>query len=40
VFDGHPDLRRILMWDGFVDYPMRKDYVPPEDDILVTGVKA
>ncbi len=38
VFDGHPDLRRILMWDGFVDYPMRKDYVPPADDILVTGV--
>ena len=34
VFDGHPDLRRILMWDGFVDYPMRKDYVPPADDAL------
>jgi NADH-quinone oxidoreductase subunit C len=40
VFDEHPDLRRILMWEGFVDYPMRKDYVPPDDDILVTGVKA
>jgi len=25
-FDGHPDLRRILMWDEFTDYPMRKDY--------------
>ncbi len=27
IFDGHPDLRRILMWDGFKDFPMRKDYV-------------
>jgi len=31
VFEGHPDLRRILMWDGFQDYPMRKDYVEPDD---------
>jgi NADH-quinone oxidoreductase subunit C len=31
VFDGHPDLRRILMWDGFKDYPMRKDYQEPDD---------
>jgi len=30
-FTGHPDLRRILMWDGFKDYPMRKDYQPPDD---------
>jgi NADH-quinone oxidoreductase subunit C len=32
VFTGHPDLRRILMWDGFQDHPMRRDYVPPPDD--------
>ena len=31
IFDGHPDLRRILMWDGFTDYPMRKDYEAPDD---------
>ena len=30
-FEGHPDLRRILMWDGFKDFPMRKDYVEPDD---------
>ena len=30
-FDGHPDLRRILMWDEFQDYPMRKDYREPDD---------
>jgi NADH-quinone oxidoreductase subunit C len=24
-------LRRILMWDEFVDHPMRRDYVQPDD---------
>jgi len=28
---NHPDLRRILMWDEFVDHPMRKDYIAPDD---------
>ena len=31
IFTGHPDLRRLLMWDGFKDFPMRKDYVEPDD---------
>jgi NADH-quinone oxidoreductase subunit C len=31
VFAGHPDLRRLLMWDEFKDHPMRKDYVEPDD---------
>lgn len=30
-FAGHPDQRRILMWDEFKDFPMRKDYVEPGD---------
>ncbi len=25
-FNGHPNMRRLLMWDEFQDYPLRKDY--------------
>ena len=43
TFDGHPDLRRILMWEGYPFFPLRKDFPlegRPSDmpDVAFTGV--
>jgi NADH-quinone oxidoreductase subunit C len=27
VFVGHPDMRRVFLWDGFDGWPLRKDYL-------------
>ena len=26
-FEGHPNLKRILLWEGFPGHPLRKDYI-------------
>ena len=33
-YEDHPDLRRIFMWEGFEGYPLRKDYLPENEDVL------
>ena len=30
-FKGHPNLKRIMMWEGFSGFPLRKDYIHVTD---------
>ncbi len=34
VYENHPDLRRIFMWEGFEGFPMRKDYQQEDSETL------
>lgn len=31
-FEGHPDMRRLFLWEGFPGHPLRKDWKPPEEE--------
>ena len=33
-YENHPDLRRIMLWEGFEGFPMRKDYVQEDSETL------
>ncbi len=33
-YEGHPDLRRVMMWEGFDGFPMRKDYQQEDSETL------
>jgi NADH:ubiquinone oxidoreductase subunit C len=34
IYEGHPDLRRLFMWEEFQGYPLRKDYEQEDAEVL------
>jgi NADH-quinone oxidoreductase subunit C len=36
-FDGHPNHKRIMLWEGFPGHPLRKDYVTYDQSIASTA---
>ena len=34
IYEGHPDLRRLFMWEEFQGYPLRKDYEQEDTEVL------
>jgi NADH:ubiquinone oxidoreductase subunit C len=37
IYEGHPDPRRLFMWEGFEGHPMRKDYQQEDTEVLETA---
>jgi len=36
-FDGHPNHKRIMLWEGYPGHPLRKDYVTYDQSIVSTA---
>jgi NADH:ubiquinone oxidoreductase subunit C len=34
IYEGHPDPRRLFMWEEFQGYPLRKDYEQEDAEVL------
>ncbi len=37
IYEGHPDPRRLFMWEEFEGYPLRKDYAQEDTETLETS---